>query len=182
MLARHPEIKSLEFGLYTYTPQTVLDERRFVICNATEWLDVADDWPEYLGPREELAFHSRVRVGNDILAHVPLIDFRGELSTDHFRRVVEVAGEFGSNEVQFFRSGRSFHAYLNAVLEPDLWRRFVGRLLLLNAPNEAEWVDTRWLGHGLIAGFSALRWTHNTPTYVQPPTLAARMTLDGMHI
>jgi hypothetical protein len=35
----------------------------------------------------------------------------------------------------------------------------MGRLLLLNLPEKPCLVDTRWVGHRLIGGYAALRWS-----------------------
>ncbi|MHB1292207.1 MAG: primase 1D-like protein [Sulfuricella sp.] len=32
-------------------------------------------------------------------------------------------------------------------------------------------VDPRWVGHRLISGYAALRWTKNTEQYLNTPTL-----------
>lgn len=45
----------------------------------------------------------------------------------------------------------------------------MGKLFLATQVGVPPTVDPRWVGHRLIAGYAALRWTKNTPHYVDTP-------------
>ena len=66
---------------------------------------------------------------------------------------------------RFSNSGRSFHAYSLRLISPKEWREFMGRLLLLNLPGRSSFIDSRWVGHRLVAGYASLRWTANSEQY-----------------
>ncbi|NEX60635.1 hypothetical protein G3574_06065 [Noviherbaspirillum sp. 17J57-3] len=72
-------------------------------------------------------------------------------------------------EIKLFSSGRSLHGYGINPLTPEEWIRFMGLLLLANHPSKPTVVDTRWVGHRLLAGYAALRWSRNTSHYLQLP-------------
>jgi len=72
--------------------------------------------------------------------------------------------------MEFFSSGRSFHGYSTYLLGPKDWREFNGRLLLVNNNTIGNVIDSRWIGHRMIAGYSSLRWSKNTEIHSQTPT------------
>ena len=46
----------------------------------------------------------------------------------------------------------------------------MGSLLLVNPPHSSNnIIDTRWIGHRIRSGFSALRWSNNSGTYKAVP-------------
>lgn len=49
------------------------------------------------------------------------------------------------------------------------WNRFLGRLLLMNEPGSPALVDARWIGHRLIGGYAALRWSANSAQHDSVP-------------
>jgi hypothetical protein len=51
-------------------------------------------------------------------------------------------------------------------------------LLLQNPTNDQQIVDSRWIGHRLLADYSALRWTAHQTQYLAPPRLVARFVAD----
>ena len=135
---------------------------------------VTHDWLEQqlseLSPKEELAWHSFVEFSGKPF-HIPMIDFQGALQDD-------VIGGFETwltNEIdqQFvlFRTGRSLHGYSLNLIPEYTWPTYLGRLLLLNGHDLPPIIDTRWVGHSLVRGFSALRWSHNTARYLAIPCL-----------
>ncbi|MGC1520222.1 MAG: hypothetical protein WA803_01670, partial [Steroidobacteraceae bacterium] len=69
----------------------------------------------------------------------------------------------------YFDSGRSFHAYGLQLISPGEWREFMAKLLLLNLPEGEHLIDARWVGHRLVAGYGALRWSANSDFYLQVP-------------
>lgn len=168
--SRHAAIRNLEFGVYRYTPQAIDDDRR-IVSVSTYAIDVeVKSLASALEGDQELAMHSRVTLLDGSIQHLPMVDFVGHLSPSHIDRIAVLAAELDSG-VAIFESGRSFHAYFLTLLAHNAWLKFLGRLLLLNAPDENQWVDIRWVGHGLLAGFSSLRWTHHTKTYRAVPQL-----------
>ena len=138
--------------------------------------DVTPDWLvdrfAELGPNEEMAWHSWVEC-KGVGFHIPLIDFinrpahsmRCELS-----RIL--AAEMGlDGHFVFFETGRSFHGYFPDLISERVWPEYLGRLLVLNEHDHPPLIDTRWVGHALVRGFAALRWSHNTNRYQAMPRL-----------
>lgn len=123
-----------------------------------------------LGSNEELAFHSRVYAG-DTVYHVPLVDFLGPFDAPFVKGVLKPLIEQVRSKICFFSSGRSLHAYMLSMFLPDYWTRFMGALLLVQTSDGRPVVDYRWVGHSLINGFGALRWSRNTKLYLQVPEL-----------
>lgn len=109
--------------------------------------------------------------GSNRTLHIPMIDFAAkELpSEEDLSELGDCAGlEF--NDLVFYNSGRSFHAYGKALLTKDEWIDFMGALILVNKPGDAEIVDTRWVGHRLRQGSAGLRLTKTSPKYLAYPT------------
>src|SRR6185503_19201535 len=100
----------------------------------------------------ELALHSNVSIRGRTF-HVPMVDF--SLPAAPSRRVLDRLQALLPRAVflnlAFFETGRSFHAYSTTLLTPGEWLDFMGRLLLVTPKGEAHIVDTRWVGHRLIA-------------------------------
>jgi hypothetical protein len=193
-LARHPvrfivdlcrkfsDIRGVELSLYRYTPQTIADSRTIVRISAP---GVSEGFVRLLGllyPEEEIAFHSKIYVkglfGTRVY-HVPLIDFKGELNDRQIELGVNFLDEFRCSRAAIFSSGRSYHLYANALLSDKEWVNFMGRILLINPPGGPEIVDSRWIGHRLLAGYASLRWTRNTAAYKQPPEFVREAVLAG---
>lgn len=120
-----------------------------------------------LNSQEELGIHSSISK-QYIKYHMPLIDFSAS-SDDHLFEKMSHLQETFNYDIYLFKTGRSYHAYLDALMTEREWKRFLGHLLLLNNINE-NFVDSRWVGHSLIQGFSALRLSCNTPLYLEYPT------------
>jgi hypothetical protein len=141
--------------------------------------DVTPDWLadrfEELGPHEELAWHSWVQ-WKGVAFHIPMIDFVNHPSYSSLCEIsrmltaeMDLRGDFA-----FFETGSSFHGYFPDLITEQAWPRYLGQLLLLNEHERQPVIDTRWVGHALVRGFSALRWSHNTRRYQAMPRL-----LDG---
>jgi hypothetical protein len=123
-----------------------------------------------LEPGEELAWHSTVYCGEK-KCHIPMIDF---VTTDSKEECIAAVNKLSMGKVcepYFFSSGRSVHCYFSCILDRNEWIEYMGKLLLLNPfnPNEPYIVDTRWVGHSIVNGFSALRWTSNSKFYLKMP-------------
>ncbi len=169
---RHSEIEKLELSVYSYRPQTIEDERRTFRINAQDLISRFQIEQSSLGHDQEIAFHSRVwvrRGWTQRLYHIPMIDFGSDINDQDINRLVELSSDFGCDKFEIFNSGRSFHFYGLTLLTQRQWTRFMGRILLLNIPGAPNFVDTRWVGHRLMAGYSSLRWTQNTAHYKQRP-------------
>jgi hypothetical protein len=140
--------------------------------------DVTPDWLmdrfAELGPNEEMAWHSWVEC-NGVGFHIPMIDFIGRPDDSVLRELSRLlAIEIGlTGNIVFFDTGRSFHGYFVDLIPDDDWPRYLGRLLVINEHDRPPVIDTRWVGHALVRGFAALRWSHNTNRYLAIPRLAA---------
>ena len=125
-----------------------------------------------LGPKEELAWHSLVERDSGRF-HVPMIDFCGRPDALAVRGVWNLmANELGlRGDFVLFGSGRSFHGYFSDLISESMWSTYLGELLLINQQDCPPIIDARWVGHALVRGFAALRWSHNTSRYLAAPRL-----------
>jgi hypothetical protein len=163
---------SVELGSYRYLPKTVSDERVVFRISASRVLPEFRRRGQTLDAGQEIAFHSRVRIGfRGKLRHIPMIDFKASrIDVCDLSGLTSLRKEFGINQAVFYASGRSYHMYGLTLLTHEEWLRFMYRLLLLN-DDQMECVDARWVAHRLLAGYSALRWTLNSAYYQSIPTL-----------
>jgi hypothetical protein len=138
----------------------------------TEW--IAHRLSE-LGPNEEMAWHSWVDC-RGIGFHIPMIDFVGRPARSVLCEVSRaLAAEIGIEaELIVFDTERSFHGYFPDLIPERAWPKYLGEMLLINEDNHPPVIDTRWVGHGLLRGFTALRWSKNTNRYPAMPRLASR--------
>jgi hypothetical protein len=141
--------------------------------------EITQDWIIYrlaeLGPNEELAWHSWVEC-NGVGFHIPMIDFVGRPARSVLYEVSRaLAAEMGIEaELIVFDTDRSFHGYFPHLIPERVWPKYLGELLLLNEDNHPPVIDARWVGHGLMRGFTALRWSKNTNRYPAMPRLVPR--------
>jgi hypothetical protein len=162
----------IQFSIYEYQPQSVFDTRTFIDVLAK---DADENWVAQklgsLSNGEELAFHSVYKKGKRKY-HLPMIDFDcGLRELDYAKDILyKVLPNHIYSGLVFFESGRSLHAYGSTGLSNKQWVDFMGRLLLANLPNKPSIVDTRWVGHRLMGGFSSLRWSSNSGMYLKIPT------------
>jgi len=181
-LARHPfmylvELFSKEeaifyFSKYIYIPDALSDERQIIKVPSHEMsVDWVLDQFRSLNEEQELAIHSTVKIKGRVM-HIPMIDFSIEEGIDGniFQRMNNFLPKKVLENIVFFDSGRSYHAYSDRLLRPSEWINFMGRLLLINLKNSNEIVDSRWIGHRLLGGYSSLRWSNNTAQYLSIPT------------
>jgi hypothetical protein len=138
-----------------------------------------------LGPNEEMAWHSLVESGG-VSSHIPMIDFIGRPPDSVLRELDrKLTGEMGLNgHLVVFETGRSFHGYFPDLIPGHVWENYLGQLLLINEPALPPVIDARWIGHALVRGFTALRWSHNTNRYRAMPSRlsvssASRMRQSG---
>jgi hypothetical protein len=174
--ARYGADLELSFSRYIYVRRVRKDAREsFRVPIA----DVSHRWLRRelaaLAPDQELALESRVRTGRSV-RHIPMIDFVG-LERGQLAAVMEVLPQYPVREAQVYFSGRSFHAYFPVLITPSEWVRFMASALLCNTPSRPQLVDQRWVGHRLIGGYGALRWSYNTVHYRGFPERVRNATL-----
>lgn len=164
---------TFNFSRYFYRPQSPLDEREvFSVLGA----DINDEWLtrqlSQLREGWELALNSEVIDPRNRRFHIPMIDFYGRrtdfMLSPYFRAMV---GHRFHSMMNIFDSGRSYHAYAPILMSNKEWLAFMGALLLLTLPDSPPVVDVRWVGHRLIGGYSALRWSCNSSHYLAFPKL-----------
>lgn len=173
LMGKYGDELTLNFSKYYYRPNSVFDERETfevpIWDVTTKWFD---DQVSGLRPDWELAMNSLVRDKRGRSLHVGMIDFTGRPSVSLVRsRIHELIATKDADDFSLYDSGRSFHGYLLMLMTPAKWREFLGRLLLMNFVNEEPLVDSRWVGHRLIGGFSALRWSSNSSLHTFGPRL-----------
>jgi hypothetical protein len=166
-----PQIRELFFSSYVYRPQSLIDERNAFSLHRDQFLDEEKVCAmlQNQAPQWEVAFHSTVKTGSGEFAHLPLIDMSVSAKA-HLAKLSEFIGADLFAKFCWFDSGRSFHGYGGSLISPIEWRQFMGRLLIANQKDMKPTVDPRWVGHRLIAGYSALRWTKATEYYLVLPT------------
>jgi len=127
-----------------------------------------------LGPTEELAWHSLVEYRGSNF-HIPMIDFVNQPTHCELQRIGnELKAEMKlNNQFFFYDTGRSFHGYSPTLIPEHAWSKYFGRLLVFNKRDHLPVIDSRWVGHALLRGFAALRWSHNTSRYQAIPGLVS---------
>jgi hypothetical protein len=166
----HGESLSFEFSRYKYEPRAIEDNRKSFRVDLEDAVPWVEKMVAGLGSQEDLAFHSRVYLKNERIRQIPMIDFVGKPTRADLNRVAEALGSFQISSFDIFDSGRSLHLYGLTLITHEEWLRFLGRILLLNLPGQPEVVDTRWVGHRLMAGYGTLRWTKNNDHYQKLPS------------
>lgn len=158
------------FSKYTYHPQTIKDDRTLIEIPLQEitWEKVCD-LIESLESDQELAFHSNLSINSEI-RHIPMVDFATS-GKAQVSKLIDYIGKGLMENFLWFNSGRSFHGYGTTLISQKEWYELMGKLLLANQPSLPPLTDPRWVGHRLIAGYAALRWSKNTDSYKQEPTL-----------
>jgi hypothetical protein len=166
-----------QFSRYVYTPDSLFDEREVFDVHGSdlsvEWLQRQID---QLNTDQELAFHSRVQIDGRT-HHIPMLDFAtDEIGPDQLYRARSFLPERVFATTAFYHSGRSYHAYSTHLLGPKDWHSFLGRVLLINPRDGNQIIDTRWIGHRLIAGYCSLRFSNNSGQYKGMPKRASIRT------
>ncbi|MDP3335063.1 MAG: hypothetical protein Q8Q40_02670 [Methylococcaceae bacterium] len=154
---------------YKYAPQHIEDQRELITIKLGE---LTPSWLESqlssLPEEYELALHS-VLMSHEDEAHIPMVDFATKDIQQ--KEIFYWAYEQLGITLKLFDSGRALHGYGMEPVSRDKWIRFMGLLLLANIPNHQPLTDTRWIGHRLLAGYSALRWSKNSSFSLKMPTL-----------
>ncbi len=163
------QIFKINFSYYHYRPKSFIDERMSFTVTRTQFLN-----PDFVYelikncPRgSDLAFHSNFLLIDGNFWHLPMVDM--STSSQALLRRLEIAPSPTLRDLFWFFSGRSFHGYGRTLISSDDWPKYMGELLLFNEKDMRPLVDPRWVGHRLISGYSALRWSFNTTHYLNYP-------------
>lgn len=160
-----------EFSKYIYVPRAIAEKRKPYRADPESFRATYMDAKTSLESVEEIAFHSRLRFPEGRVMHLSMIDMGCASIDPYFPKLKEAFADFGIPSFSVFSSGRSFHIYGHGLLANDHELvRFMGRILLLNLPEQERVIDERWVGHRLMGGYSTLRWTNNNPHYKAAPT------------
>ncbi len=170
VIAREPNVEQLTLSYYTYRPQSMVDERTAIEVSRVDFLDIdlisrlINDCP----PKQNLAIHSIVQCNDGVPRHLPMVDMStgSKAHLEKLRSFLDAETFYG---FVWFESGRSFHGYGSRFVTNSQWITYMGQLLLSNQKDLRPTVDPRWIGHRLIAGYAALRWTRNTEHYLRLP-------------
>lgn len=178
VLLRKESRLTLEFSRYVYVSYGVTLSREIFHIKGSDilhgWLE---DQIEILSEGQELAFHSRVKIHEDSnIFHIPMIDFVNTKSASKIISKISPLNEILDSNLVLYESGNSFHGYFFQLLKQAEWHEFLGRALLCNPPSRFndDIVDSRWVGHSLVHGFSALRWSKKTEKYKIVPKLSRK--------
>lgn len=164
------------FSYYEYEPQSVLDRRHIFKVPSHELNRFTlEDFIEKAPAGYEVAFHSSVRIDGKVF-HIPVFDFM--CGVDKLSMAMSVSKKMLPKSVWqgliFFDSGRSMHGYARTLVGAQAFRKILGRALLMNFPGEEQIIDSRWIGHRLIAGYGTLRISQRTKHYLKCPSYVAR--------
>ncbi len=123
----------------------------------------------------EIALSSRVFFRSDIntATHIPMIDTKGHHRTGLNNIELYLLNQIPElQQLVWFKSGRSFHAYSTNLMDTGLWYVFMAKLIMLCAKNSgALQPDQKWLAHRQADSFACLRLTNRTGKFRQTPTL-----------
>jgi hypothetical protein len=177
LLMMQPTIAELTISYYCYVPQTIEDQRMLVRLARDDFLSEAYMTTLLANARQqqEVALHSVVTLQSGAQRHIPMIDMATSAKA-HLGKLAAFVDPAQFGELVWFNSGRSFHGYGTKLLSNEQWIRLMGILLLSNQKDLKPIVDPRWIGHRLLAGYSALRWSKNTDFYLSLPSRLAPLT------
>jgi len=128
----------------------------------------------------ELAINSLITI-NERNFHIPFVDFSSEDENAQFLRSTSDLIKKCKSDLYLLKSGHSFHGYFDLLLSEENWISYLGNLLLMNKPN-ANIVDSRWIGHSLQQGYSALRISFKTKAYKQFPEFYKKIEFNPQDI
>lgn len=174
VLTRSGELTAFNLSYYDYVPQSLVDNR--IIFSVPFQDFVCEKYISKIIEQTpagcELAFHADVQCVDGVTRHIPMIDM-STASIAQREKLRPFLGDDLFSGFRWYKSGRSYHGYGTELLVYSEWVHLMGRLLLANQKALAHTVDPRWIGHRLMAGYAALRWTKNTKHYLELPRLIA---------
>jgi len=168
VLAEETRIGEVQLSVYRYHAQSLLDDCITYKVAVAQLRATYDRLADKLDEQEDIAFDSLVKLRGKagIERHFALLDFQ----TTDAERVEQacklLVAERRRPRAALVHSGRSYHLYMGELLSYAEWVTFMGRILLLNGRDEPPTVDARWVGHRLMAGYSALRWSAKGRPYL----------------
>lgn len=176
LLKKKPNL-ILEFSRYVYVTYGVTHSRETFHIKSSDivngWID---DQINLLSEGQELAFHSRVKINEEdkTIYQLPMIDFINTKSNIKITEKISPINKSLNADLFLYESGNSYHGYYFLLLTETDWHKFLGKLLLCNPPARVngDIVDSRWIGHSLEHGYSALRWSKKTEKYKMIPKLS----------
>jgi hypothetical protein len=174
VIEQREDVVAVPASYYAYTPRTVADARTTFLIPVEDFL-TPHRMHHYISETpagQEMAIHSNVRMSDNQTLHLVMVDMSTGARA-HLEKLRAFIGDNYADKIAWYRSGRSFHGYGDTLLTGELWVRFMGLLLLANQPSLEPTVDPRWIGHRLLAGYAALRWTKNTEHYLSAPSSIA---------
>jgi hypothetical protein len=167
-LADNNRICEVQLSRYRYHPQSLSEESISYAVPVKLLRANYERLEKHLCDGEDIAFDSVVKLRGKgaTKRHLALLDFQTSDVTRVKRVSEQLVDEYRVRRAALVNSGRSYHLYMGTVLTHAAWIRFMGRVLLLNARNEPPTVDTRWIGHRLMGGHAALRWSAKGKPFV----------------
>jgi hypothetical protein len=165
-----PSVDFVNLSFYIYRPHSTIDERSTYPIARTDFLEPSRvlEFIDSCPKDRDVAFQSNITCHDGSIRHIPMVDMATGARA-HLEKLKLSLGEETYYEFVWFESGRSFHGYGSRLVNHDEWISHMGRLLLGNQKDLKPTVDPRWIGHRLIAGYSALRWSKNTHHYLKMP-------------
>jgi len=172
---------TFNFSRYFYRPQSPIDEREIIRVGGDE---INNDWLTHqvqsLKEGWEIALNSEVIDHRNRTFHIPMIDFSGKDESIFFSgQFRDVLGRRHFENIYVYDSGRSYHSYALMLMGGKAWVEFMGGLLILNLPSKPAVIDSRWVGHRLISGYSALRWSCHSEHYLDYPKFMSKRIMLG---
>jgi hypothetical protein len=170
LVERCVDVVAVPVSYYTYRPQTVADTRTTWTIPSAEFVNAGcvESAMDATPAGQEMAIHSNLRTASGERVHMVMVDM-STAAKAHLAKLRAFLGDNFFQQISWYSSGRSFHGYGEALLSDAEWVQFMGSLLLANQPRLEPTVDPRWIGHRLLAGYAALRWTRNTSYYLSTP-------------
>lgn len=182
----HDRGEELEFGFesFSFDPdkynndddQSVYEWHDDAGFNGKEVLERSNDLADFF---HKAAVNNRdVTITSDVRLFVgklekklylPQIDFCCHPGYNEINRRDDIKAPVDATRLEFFNSGRSMHAYGLDLMEQHEWLKFLGNVLLMNQVGIGV-SDSRWVGHSLCRGYSALRLTSNNDKYLAVPS------------
>ncbi|GKW06702.1 hypothetical protein [Pectobacterium carotovorum] len=168
---------TLNYSKYYYFPQSIEDNREVFSIDKSF---ITQSWFEEqlfsLDKYQELSLNSLLIYKNRKY-HIPMIDFSIKRNEKSSLEMISELAWYWSMDFIIFSSGRSYHAYGTRIIKNSEWIKFMGSLLLLNIQGKTNnLIDTRWVGHRILSGYSSLRWSNNTSQYKQYPIYIGRIS------
>lgn len=159
---------TLQFARYIYQPQSTKDDREYFTLKSS---DLPQNFPRLfheLKPKQEIALQSKFEVKGKHF-HIPMLDLLSRFNETMIPGLKALMNEFGVKEFWVYETGRSAHVYGLQPIDSDQLISFFGKALLLNLPGKEAVVDSRWVGHRIVARNGSLRWSCNSEQYHQLP-------------